>query len=142
MVPTFSTLGEKTPRQLKREKKREKKFKKYENGPVVSNKTPGSDLVLDNFVPTRKQFKNGYVLEGNVVSTKMQKTVVVKVKRDRFHPKYKIKVSKHKKIFAHDENEECNMDDQVRIRLCRPISKHKSYVVQEVLRKANQFPQD
>lgn len=75
-------------------------------------------------------------LVGTVVSNKMDKTVVVLVQRVTHHPLYGKTIKLNKKYKAHDEKNEVNMGDVVRIRECRPISKSKSFFVEEVLEKA------
>ena len=69
------------------------------------------------------------LLQGIVVSDKMQKTVVVEVERITEHPKYKRKYKSHKKFKAHDEIGEYHMGDKVVIEETRPISKDKNWVV-------------
>ena len=68
-------------------------------------------------------------LKGEVISDKMQKTVVVKVGRVKLHPKYKKRYKVYKKYKAHDEKEECKVGDEVIIEECRPISKEKKWRV-------------
>ncbi len=67
-------------------------------------------------------------LKGVIVSTKMQKTVVVKVERIKEHPKYKKRYKVHKKYKAHTE-ENYKEGDVVIIEECRPISKEKHWKV-------------
>ena len=75
------------------------------------------------------------VRTGKVVSTKMNKTVVVMVESLRHHPLY-MKVMRHKaKFMAHDENKICSLGDTVKIEETRPLSKLKRWRVIEVLRK-------
>ena len=74
-------------------------------------------------------------LVGTVVSDKMDKTVVVSVQRVTKHPLYGKIIKLNKKYKAHDENNVVNAGDMVRIRECRPISKNKSFYVEEVLEK-------
>ena len=69
------------------------------------------------------------VLQGTVVSTKNDKTVVVRVERQVMHPLYKKYVGKSKKFHAHDEENRFKTGDVVRIRECKPISKLKSWEV-------------
>ncbi len=69
------------------------------------------------------------VLQGTVVSTKNDKTVVVRVERQFMHPLYKKYVRKSKKFHAHDEENRFKTGDVVRIRECKPISKLKSWEV-------------
>jgi small subunit ribosomal protein S17 len=72
-------------------------------------------------------------LVGTVVSDKMDKTVVVSIERVTRHPLYGKIVKTHKKYKAHNENNEAKMGDTVRICECRPISKDKTFFVQEIL---------
>ena len=74
--------------------------------------------------------------EGFVVSDKMDKTVVVAVERTTRHPLYGKVLRLSTRFKAHDERNECRTGDQVRIMVCRPISKGKSWRVVEVLRRA------
>ena len=71
-------------------------------------------------------------LTGFVVSDKMQKTVVVEVNRSYRHRLYKKVVSSQKRYMAHDEIG-CQIGDQVRIVESQPISRHKRWVVEEIL---------
>ena len=69
------------------------------------------------------------VLQGVVVSDKMDKTVVVEVERRVMHPVYKKFIKRSKKYSAHDENNTAKVGDTVRIEECRPISKSKRWTV-------------
>jgi small subunit ribosomal protein S17 len=69
------------------------------------------------------------ILQGVVVSDKMDKTVVVSVERRVMHPIYKKFIRRSKKYHAHDENNTFKAGDTVRIRECRPISKTKTWEV-------------
>ena len=69
------------------------------------------------------------VLQGVVVSTKMDKSAVVRVERRVMHPVYKKYVKRSKKYTAHDEKNLCNVGDVVQIVECRPISKTKTWMV-------------
>ena len=69
------------------------------------------------------------ILSGVVVSNKPEKTVVVKVERRFKHPKYHKTVKVSKKYSAHDENNEYNEGDLVRIEETSPISKTKTWKV-------------
>ncbi|HUA22229.1 MAG TPA: 30S ribosomal protein S17 [Bryobacteraceae bacterium] len=75
---------------------------------------------------------------GQVVSAKMQKTIVVEVTRRVPHPVYKRIINKRKKFYAHDEQRTAQVGDVVRIIECRPMSKLKRWRLGEVLRKAVQ----
>ena len=69
------------------------------------------------------------VLQGVVVSDKMDKTIVVEVERRVMHPLYKKFIRRTKKYAAHDESNGSKVGDVVRIRECRPISKRKRWEV-------------
>lgn len=73
---------------------------------------------------------------GIVVSDKMDKTVLVAVSRRVMHPKYGKVITRTSKFMAHDENNECKVGDKVKIVETRPLSKHKRWVVKEILEKA------
>jgi small subunit ribosomal protein S17 len=81
-------------------------------------------------------FKNEKI--GQVVSTKMEKTIVVEVSRRVPHPLYKRIIGKRKKFYAHDEEETAKLGDVVRIIECRPLSKTKRWRLAEVIRRAAQ----
>ena len=70
---------------------------------------------------------------GIVISTKMDKTIVVEYVARVPHPKFKKIVKKTKKFYAHDENGEAAIGDKVRIEETRPMSKLKRWRLQEVL---------
>ena len=69
------------------------------------------------------------VMQGTVVSDKMDKTVIVEVERRVTHPLYKKIVRRSKKYVAHDESNALKIGDLVRIRECRPLSKRKCWEV-------------
>ncbi|KAI5659120.1 hypothetical protein M9H77_27913 [Catharanthus roseus] len=73
---------------------------------------------------------------GMVVSNKMQKSVVVAVDRLFHHKLYNRYVKRTSKFMAHDEHNECNIGDRVRLDPSRPLSKRKNWVVAEILKKA------
>lgn len=73
---------------------------------------------------------------GEVVSTKMAKTIVVQVTRRVPHPLYKRIVTKRAKFYAHDENKTAKLGDTVRIIESRPLSKLKRWTLTEVIRRA------
>jgi small subunit ribosomal protein S17 len=77
---------------------------------------------------------------GNVVSTKMAKTIVVEVEMRRAHAKYKRVISKSKKFYAHDEANAAHAGDVVRIVETRPLSKLKRWRLAEVIRRAAIVP--
>jgi len=73
---------------------------------------------------------------GEVVSDKMDKTVVVSVERLFQHQKYKKTIKRVTKLKAHDEDNKCHIGDTVKIMETRPFSKEKKWMVLEVLEKA------
>lgn len=75
---------------------------------------------------------------GQVVSTKMAKTIVVEVTRRVPHPLYKRIITKRKKFYAHDEQGTAKLGDTVRIVECRPLSKLKRWQLGDVIRRAVQ----
>ena len=75
---------------------------------------------------------------GQVISTRMTKTIVVEVTRRVQHPIYKRIINKRKKFYAHDEQAEAKVGDTVRIIESRPLSKTKRWALGEVVRKAVQ----
>jgi len=73
---------------------------------------------------------------GRVVSNKMDKTVTVRLERLVKHPLYGKYIRRSSKVHAHDETNDCNEGDTVRISQCRPLSKNKSWQVVEVVERA------
>ncbi len=73
-------------------------------------------------------------LIGNVVSSKMQKTVVIKVERKFIHPRYRKVIIRHQKYKAHNENLDLKIGDKVKIEETKPISKDKHFQVIEKLK--------
>ncbi|MBI5283327.1 MAG: 30S ribosomal protein S17 [Candidatus Solibacter usitatus] len=82
------------------------------------------------------QNKNKNEKVGEVVSTKMAKTIVVQVTRRVPHPLYKRIVTKRNKFYAHDEQAQAKLGDVVRIIESRPLSKLKRWTLCEVVRRA------
>ena len=76
------------------------------------------------------------VRTGKVVSDKMDKTIVVEVEDHVKHPLYKKIVKRTYKLKAHDENNECNVGDTVRVMETRPLSKDKRWRLVEIVEKA------
>jgi small subunit ribosomal protein S17 len=75
-------------------------------------------------------------LQGRVVSTKMNKTIVVAVERRKSHPLYKKSYLVTTRFQAHDEKGEAKMGDMVEIVETKPISKHKHFMLAKVLERA------
>lgn len=76
---------------------------------------------------------NAKILIGKVVSNKMQKTIVVEVERLVKHPKYGKYVKLRDKFHAHDEEQVCQINNLVKIKESRPLSKTKTWVLVEVI---------
>ena len=74
--------------------------------------------------------------EGLVTSAKMDKTVVVAVIERVRHPRYAKTVQRTKRLYAHDETNDVNVGDRVRVMETRPLSKQKRWRVVEVLERA------
>ncbi len=75
---------------------------------------------------------------GDVVSDKMNKTIVVRVKRRFRHPRFKKVVTAYSKFYAHDEKNEAKVGDRVRIQETRPLSKTKSWRLVEVVERTRE----
>ncbi|QJW87935.1 30S ribosomal protein S17 [Spirosoma taeanense] len=73
---------------------------------------------------------------GKVTSNKMQKTITVSIDRKVKHPLYGKFQHKTKKLTVHDENNECNIGDTVRVMETRPLSKNKRWRLVEIIEKA------
>src|ERR1700684_3488802 len=85
---------------------------------------------------TAKQGGRRKIMIGEVVSTKMAKTIVVEVRRQKAHPFYKRVVSRSKKFYAHDEQGTAHLGDFVKIEETRPLSKLKRWQLKEVVQRA------
>jgi len=73
---------------------------------------------------------------GTVTSDKMDKSIVVSVERKVKHPKYGKFVKKTTKFVAHDEKNDCNIGDTVKIMETRPLSKTKNWRLVEIVERA------
>ena len=73
---------------------------------------------------------------GQVVSNKMDRTVVVKTSRRFPHPLYKRIITRTAKLVAHDEKNECSIGDVVKVMATRPFSKTKRWRVSEIIERA------
>jgi small subunit ribosomal protein S17 len=73
----------------------------------------------------------GRVLEGRVISARMNKTITVEVTRLVKHSRYRKYISRSKNYKAHDEDNTCSIGDTVVIRECRPLSNTKRWLVVE-----------
>ncbi len=79
---------------------------------------------------------NRKVREGLVTSNKMDKSIVVGVERKLKHPKYGKFLKRTTKLMAHDEKNECNIGDRVRVMETRPLSKSKCWRLVEIIERA------
>ena len=78
---------------------------------------------------------------GEVVSNRMQKTIVVQVTRKKAHPFYGRVIARQKKFYAHDETNQVHVGDVVRIEETRPLSKLKRWKLKDIVRKAALVPE-
>jgi len=85
---------------------------------------------------TEENKSNRRVLTGVVVSSKNDKTIVVRVETLIQHPLYKKFIRRHKKFMAHDPANECGMGDMVRIIEHRPLSRRKRWHLVQIMEKA------
>ncbi len=76
------------------------------------------------------------VLQGIVVSNKMQKTIVVEIHQRKLHRLYKKYLTRTKKVKAHDEKNECGIGDTVRVVESRPLSREKRWRLLSIVEKA------
>jgi len=74
---------------------------------------------------------------GVVVSTKMEKTIVVLVENKFRHPRYAKTVVRTKRYLAHDETSQAKLGDKVILLQSRPISRHKHWVLKQVVQQTN-----
>ncbi len=77
-------------------------------------------------------------LTGNVVSNKNDKTITVLVETYKNHPLYKKRLKQSKKFTAHDENNEANVGDRVKIAETRPLSATKRFRLLEIVKKTEE----
>ena len=87
----------------------------------------------NTITPARSSHRK--VREGEVVSTKMDKTIVVRISRRISHPLYKKIITRYKKLNAHDEATKAHVGDLVKIMETRPLSKTKRWRLVEVVKQ-------
>lgn len=85
-----------------------------------------------------KEQKTAKTVTGEVVSARMDKTVLVQVVRKVRHPLYEKYIKRSSKFMAHDENNQCHEGDTVVIEASRPLSKRKSWRLREIVSRAQQ----
>jgi len=76
------------------------------------------------------------IRKGKVVSNKPNKTIIVQVERLVQHPKYKKFIKKRSKLYAHDEKNECQVGDVVKVQESRPLSRLKRWRLLGIVEKA------
>lgn len=76
-------------------------------------------------------------LQGKVVSDRMQKSIVVAIQRVVKHPLYGKYIKRTTKLQAHDAENVCAVGDVVEIKECRPLSKHKAWMLVGIVKKAS-----
>lgn len=91
---------------------------------------------MSETIPANVKTPNVKERVGEVISNKMNKTIVVEVERRFPHPQFKKIVTAYKKFYAHDEKNEAKPGDRVRIIETRPLSKLKRWRLVEVVEKA------
>ncbi len=101
----------------------------------MSEATNASETQARSWRPKRTQARRNEKV-GQVVSTKMQKTIVVEIEMRKAHPKYKRVMKTNKKFYAHDEQNSARVGDVVRIRETRPLSKLKRWQLEEIVRRS------
>lgn len=77
-------------------------------------------------------------VQGLVVSTKMQKTIIVETERMVRHPKYKKFIRRHSRVYAHDEKGDAKVGDLVRVTEARPLSKLKRFTLTTVVKRVGE----
>ncbi|NYS26955.1 30S ribosomal protein S17 [Rhodobacteraceae bacterium 2376] len=83
--------------------------------------------------------KSTRTVQGRVISSKMDKSIVVAIERQVKHPIYGKYIKRTTKLHAHDENNTCQEGDLVSIRETRPVSKTKSWTLVDVIERAAGF---
>ena len=110
-------------------------FAKLSNKNLADMSTiPGWNLVHN---PPRHNPRGALV--GTVVSDKTQKTINLAIDRYKIIPKYRKRIRFTRKFMAHDEHEVCNVGDLVMIVPCQKISRHKHFMVREIIRPKGQL---
>jgi small subunit ribosomal protein S17 len=88
-----------------------------------------------------KHVESRKVRVGEVVSTKMQKTIVVEVTSQKAHPLYRRVLKRSRKFYAHDEKGQAHVGDIVRIEETRPLSRLKRWRLKEIVRRSALVPE-
>jgi len=91
-------------------------------------------IIISNQVMEKRNLRKERT--GLVVSNKMDKSIVVQIERKVKHPMYGKFIKKTNKFVAHDEKNDCNIGDTVRIMETRPLSKNKNWRLVEIIERA------
>ena len=83
-----------------------------------------------------EQAKTKRTITGKVISNKMDKTITVMIERKVKHPVYGKYIKRSTKLHAHDANNECNQGDIVTVVACRPLSKSKKWMLENIVERA------
>ena len=83
-----------------------------------------------------EETKTKRTVTGKVVSNKMDKTITVMVERKVKHPVYGKYIKRSTKLHAHDASNECNEGDMVTVVACRPLSKSKKWMLENIVERA------
>ncbi len=97
---------------------------------------PRPDAAGKGRIVTQETNRVQKVLQGRVVSDKMQKTIVVEIQQRKLHRLYKKYLTRTKRIKAHDEKNDCKIGDVVRVVDSRPLSKEKRWRLLEIVERA------
>ncbi len=85
-----------------------------------------------------EHLQNRKVRQGKVVSDKMDKTRVVQIENRKLHPLYKKTITRHKRVYVHDENNESRQGDVVRIIESKPVSKLKRWRMLSIVERGKE----
>ena len=100
---------------------------------MVKNEMKAQEGATSAKPETRNSLEKRRTIVGIVVSDKMQKTIVVQIKRKALHPEYGKVINKANKFKVHDEKNEAKIGDKVRIVETRPLSRDKCWRLVEIL---------
>lgn len=111
-------------------------FENHQNTESIIQPTNSADV--KKITSTSGKVKTGHrrILVGRVVSNKSDKTIVVRIERYVRQPLYKKYYKRSKKIMAHDEGNECQIGDLVRVKEFRPLSRRKRWILTEIVERA------
>ena len=112
---------------------RERRDRRRARARAVARNPRSTRTMTDTSTTQRGERK---VRQGQVVSTAMDKTVVVEIQRTTTHPLYRKIIKRTEKLLAHDETNDVNTGDRVRVAETRPLSKRKRWRVVEVIEPA------